>query len=91
MAYNKAREEKKWRLWKEAEEKQLRSLGVSEDTIEQLRVHDWAIFNSDRRYYQRMQEWKELLSVATFTMRSLIPLSAQNKAAQDLYLSFPMI
>ena len=25
MAYNKAREEKKWRLWKEAEEKQLRS------------------------------------------------------------------
>ena len=56
MAYNKAKEEKKWRLWKEAEEKQLRSLGVSEDTIEQLRVHDWAIFNSDRRYYQRMQE-----------------------------------
>ena len=24
--------------------------------IEKLRVHDWAIFNSDRRYYQRMQE-----------------------------------
>ena len=56
MAYNKAREEKKWRLWKEAEEKQLRSLGVSENDIERLRVHDWAIFNSDRRYYQRMQE-----------------------------------
>ena len=56
MAYNKAREEKKWRLWKEAEEKQLRSLGVNEDDIEKLRVHDWAIFNSDRRYYQRIQE-----------------------------------
>ena len=56
MAYNKAREEKKWRLWKEAEEKQLRSLGVSESDIETLRVHDWAIFNSDRRYYQRMRE-----------------------------------
>ena len=56
MAYNKAREEKKWRLWKEAEEKQLRSLGVSESDIETLRVHDWAIFNSDRCYYQRMQE-----------------------------------
>lgn len=56
MAYNKAREGKKWRLWKEAEEKQLRSLGVSENDIEKLRVHDWAIFNSDRRYYQRMQE-----------------------------------
>lgn len=56
MAYNKAKEERKWRLWKEAEEKQLRSLGVSEKDIEKLRVHDWAIFNSDRRYYQRMQE-----------------------------------
>ena len=56
MAYNKAKEEKKWRLWKEAEEKQLRNLGVTEDDIEQLRIHDWAIFNSDRRYYQRMQE-----------------------------------
>ena len=63
MAYNKAREEKKWRLWKEAEEKQLRSLGVSEDTIEQLRVHDWAIFNSDRRYYQRLQEAGTYLDV----------------------------
>ena len=38
MAYNKAREERKWRLWKEAEEKQLRSLGVSEGDIEKLRV-----------------------------------------------------
>ena len=56
MAYNYGREERKWRIWKEAEEKQLRSLGVSEKDIEKLRVHDWAIFNSDRRYYQRMQE-----------------------------------
>ena len=50
MAYNKAKEEKKWRLWKEAEEKQLRKLGVDENTIETLRTYDWAIFNSDRRY-----------------------------------------
>ena len=56
MAYNKAKEEKKWRLWKEAEEKQLRNLGVTEDDIEQLRIHDWAIFNSDRRYYQRVHD-----------------------------------
>ena len=56
MAYNKAKEEKKWRIWKDAEEKKMRELGVREDTIEQLRVHDWTIFNSDRRYYQRMQE-----------------------------------
>lgn len=56
MAYNKAKEERKWRLWKEAEEKQMRQLGVSEDAIEKLRVHDWAIFNSDRRYYQKLQD-----------------------------------
>ena len=56
MAYNKAREERKWRIWKEVEEKQLRSLGVSEDDIEKLRVHDWAIFNSDRRYYEKLQD-----------------------------------
>lgn len=56
MSYNHGKEERKWRLWKEAEEKKLRELGVDEDTIEQLRIHDWAIFNSDRRYYQRMQD-----------------------------------
>ena len=68
MAYNKAREEKKWRLWKEAEEKKLRSLGVSENDIEKLRVHDWAIFNSDRRYYQCMQETGTYLEEAAADM-----------------------
>lgn len=34
----------------------MRQLGVSEDTIEQLRVHDWAIFNSERRYYEKLQD-----------------------------------
>lgn len=71
MAYNKAREEKKWRLWKEAEEKQLRSLGVSENDIETLRVHDWAIFNSDRRYYQRMQETGTYLEEVAADMTQL--------------------
>ena len=52
MAYNKASEERKWRLWKEAEEKQMRELGVSEDRIAQLRAYDWEVFNSDRRYYE---------------------------------------
>jgi len=56
MAYNKAREERKWHIWKDAEEKQMRQLGVSEDTIEKLRVHDWAIFNSERRYYEKLQD-----------------------------------
>lgn len=56
MSFNYGREEKKWRLWKEAEEKQLRSLGVSEDTIEQLHTHDWEVFNSGRKYYRRLKD-----------------------------------
>lgn len=56
MSFNYGREEKKWRRFKEAEEKQLRNLGVSEDTIVQLHIHDWAVFNSDRRYYRRLQD-----------------------------------
>ena len=33
------------------EEAQLRELGVDEDTIQRLHVYDWAVFNSDRRFY----------------------------------------
>ena len=56
MSFNYSREERKWRLWKETEEKQLRNLGVSEDAIERLRIHDWTVFKSERRYYQRLQD-----------------------------------
>ena len=56
MSFNYGREEKKWRLWKEAEEKELRGLGVDEDTIEKLHTYDWAVFNSDRRYYRRLKD-----------------------------------
>ena len=31
-------------------------MGVSEGDIEKLRVHDWAVFNSDRRYYEKLQD-----------------------------------
>ena len=34
----------------------MRQLAVKEDTIEQLRVHDWAIFKSERRYYEKLQD-----------------------------------
>ena len=56
MAYNKAKEERKWRIWKEGEEKELRQLGVDEDIINQLREHDWEVFNSDRKFYRRMND-----------------------------------
>ncbi len=57
MRYNKARAEKQWLVWKEAEEKKLRELGVDEDTIQRLHTYDWAQFNKERQYLQR---WTEL-------------------------------
>lgn len=56
MSFNYGKEERKWRRWKEAEEKKMRELGVDENTIEKLRIHDWAVFNSNRRYYRRLQD-----------------------------------
>ena len=52
MAYNKAAEEKKWHLWKEAEEMELRRLGVGEDVILRLREADWEDFKAERRFYE---------------------------------------
>ena len=57
MSYNKARAEKEWLKWKEAEEKKLRELGVAEDTIQQLHTYDWSQFKSERRFLERWEEW----------------------------------
>ena len=46
MAYNKAKAEREWLRWKEAEEKKLRELGVDEETIQRLHTYDWAQFNN---------------------------------------------
>ena len=57
MAYNKAKAEREWLRWKEAEEKKLRELGVDEETIQRLHTYDWAQFNRERQYLQRQVEW----------------------------------
>jgi len=61
VAYNHGREERKWRLWKEAEEKILRKYGVDESTIEEIRIYDRVEFNSNRRFYRRMNDVAEYL------------------------------
>lgn len=53
MAFNKAREEYRWKQWKEAEEKKMRELGVEESVIEELRAYDWKCFNRERSYRER--------------------------------------
>ena len=61
MAYNHGKEERKWRIWKEAEEKILRECGVDESIIEQIRTYDRADFNSDRRFYRYLNDVGEYL------------------------------
>ena len=64
MAYNHGREERKWQRWKLAEEKVLRVCGMDEGTIEQLRLWDRAMLNSDRRFYEKLQDTGTYLGCA---------------------------
>lgn len=56
MAYNHGKEERKWRIWKEAEEKTMRECGVDESVIEKIHIYDRVDFNSTRRFYTHLQE-----------------------------------
>ncbi len=69
MAYNNGREDRKWRIWKEAEEKVLREHGVDEATIEQIRIDDRADFNSNRRFYHWTSDFGEYLEGMADTER----------------------
>ena len=70
MSYNKARAEKEWLRWKNAEEQQLRELGVDEEIIQRLHTYDWEVFKSDRRYYEKLSD-TSLYSVTEEKTRSL--------------------
>ena len=61
MAYNNGRENRKWLIWKEAEEKILQEHGIDEITIEQIRTDDRADFNSNRRFYHWTSDFGEYL------------------------------
>ena len=61
MAYNHGKAERKWRHWKEKEEKVLRECGVSESIIEEIRNYDRSVFNSDRRFYRRLNDVGEYI------------------------------
>ena len=61
MAYNHGREERKWRIWKESEERTMRECGVDESVIEEIRTYDRADFNSNRRFYRWTNDVAEYL------------------------------
>ena len=50
MSYNHRSAEKAWLKWKEAEEKELRALGMAEDAIQQLHTYDWNVFKAERNF-----------------------------------------
>ena len=78
MAYNHGKAEYKWKLWKESEEKILRDSGVTEDTIEAIRFYDRQAFNSDRRYYERVQETDTYLDTVAASTDQAEPKTVQD-------------
>ena len=78
MAYNHGKAERKWKLWKEKEEKILRDSGVAEDTIEAIRLYDRRAFNSDRRYYERVQETGTYLDTIAASTDQAEPKTVQD-------------
>ena len=62
MAYNHGKAERRWRLWKEKEEQILQECGVDEKPIEEIRTFDRAEFNSDRRFYRRLNDIGEYIA-----------------------------
>ena len=78
MAYNHGKAERKWKLWKEKEEKILRDSGVSEDIIEAIRLYDRQAFNSDRRYYERAQETGTYLDTVAASTDQAEPKTVQD-------------
>ena len=52
MAYNHRKAEIEWLNWKEKEEKQMRELGMDEDTIQRLHTYDWQQFKAERNFYE---------------------------------------
>lgn len=59
MAYNKAKEEWKWRQWKEKEEEKLRACGMEESSIQKLRDSDWEDFKAERIYQNHRADYPE--------------------------------
>ena len=70
MAFNKAKEEYKWKQWKEAEEVKMRELGVPEEIILKLREQDWEDFKKERNYNERQFPNSDVVEINLATMCS---------------------
>lgn len=73
MSYNHRSAEKAWLKWKEAEEKELRRLGMEEDAIQQLHTYDWNVFKAERNF----RRW-QYLSDETPLFAQMLPSDFEN-------------
>ena len=88
MAYNHGREDRKWRIWKEAEEKLLRECGVDEATIEQIRMADRADFNSNRRFYRWTNDVAEYLEDMAYRVKAYTLREESTESGTRYFISF---
>lgn len=77
MTFRKAKEEYKWKQWKEQEEKILRESGVSEEVIQRIRELDWQDFNADRRFWEHFSSNQEELYTQKTEEEASVALNIQ--------------
>lgn len=77
MTFHKAKEESKWKQWKEQEERILRKSGVSEEVIQRLRELDWQDFNAERRFWEHFSSNQEELYTRELEEPSSVVLNIQ--------------
>lgn len=93
MAFNKAREERKWKQWKEKEEALLRTLGMGEESIQELRRSDWEEFKEERRYqdhratFPEYQDWESAADEQEVSNVSVLLDSISDKRLFDILWS----
>ncbi len=77
MTFHKAKEEHKWKQWKEKEERILRESGVSEEIIQRMRELDWQDFNADRRFWEHFSSNQKELYTQKKEEESSVALNIQ--------------
>ena len=90
MTFNKAMEERKWKQWKEKEEALLRTLGMDEESILELRSSDWEEFKAERRYqdpravFPPYQDWESTADEQEVSNISALLNSISDKRLFDI-------
>lgn len=77
MIFHKAKQEYKWKQWKEQEERILRESSVSEEVIQRIRELDWKDFKTERRFWEHFSPNQEELYTRELEEQSPVVLNIQ--------------